>query len=85
MYFFVKDDTQLRLPNISGKLIQSLATKRPLCNKHLHAIKYLSTKIRNKPEAIFIVVCDPPMNELLATQTGICIYLYGSRSLTARS
>jgi hypothetical protein len=36
-------------------------------------------------EAIFLVMCDPSMNEQLATETGLCIDLYGSRSLTARS
>ncbi len=37
------------------------------------------------PEAIFLVVCNPSMNELGVTWTGLCIYLYGSRSLTAHS
>jgi hypothetical protein len=36
-------------------------------------------------EDVFLVVCDPSMNELRATYTGLCIDLYGSRSLTARS
>jgi hypothetical protein len=36
-------------------------------------------------EAVFLVVCDPSMNELWATYTGLCIYLYGSRLLTASS
>ncbi len=31
-------------------------------------------------EAVFLVVCDPSMNELRATETGPCIDLYGSRS-----
>jgi hypothetical protein len=39
----------------------------------------------NYSEAVFLDVCDPSMNELLATKTGLCIDLYGSRSLTACS
>ncbi len=45
----------------------------------------LSLYFYSGPEAVFLVVCDLPMNELWATQTGLWIYLYGSRSLTARS
>ncbi len=30
-------------------------------------------------------MCDHSMNKLRVTLTGLCIYLYGSRSLTARS
>jgi hypothetical protein len=37
------------------------------------------------PEAVFLVMCDPSMNELWAKKTGLCIDLYESRSLTARS
>jgi hypothetical protein len=37
------------------------------------------------PEAVFLVVCNPSMNELWITLTGLCIDLYGSRSLTVRS
>ncbi len=37
------------------------------------------------PEAVFLVVCDPSLNELWATYTGLFIDLYGSRSLTAQS
>jgi len=36
-------------------------------------------------EAVLLVMSNPSMNELWATQTGQWIYLYGSRSLTARS
>jgi hypothetical protein len=36
-------------------------------------------------EAVFLVMCDPSMNELWATYTGLCIGRYGSRWLTARS
>jgi hypothetical protein len=34
-------------------------------------------------EAVLLVVCDPPMNELRATYTGLCIYLFGSRSYSS--
>ncbi len=34
---------------------------------------------------VSLVVCDPSMNELSATLTGLCKYLYGSRSFTAHS
>jgi hypothetical protein len=37
------------------------------------------------PEAVFLVMCDPSMNELRATLTSQCTDLYGSRSLTAHS
>ncbi len=36
-------------------------------------------------EAVFLVMWDPSMSELWATYTGLCLDLYGSRSLTARS
>ncbi len=36
-------------------------------------------------EAIVLVMCDPSMNELFMTQTGLCKDLYESRSLTAHS
>jgi len=36
-------------------------------------------------DAVFLVLCDPPMNELWATLTILSIYLYGFRSLTAGS
>jgi len=36
-------------------------------------------------EAVFLVVCNLSMNELLATLTGLCIDLYGSRSSTSCS
>jgi hypothetical protein len=49
-------------------------------------IKWSSINYLSKcTEAIFLVVCDTPMNELWATWTSLWIYLYGSRSLTARS
>ncbi len=44
---------------------------------------YLSAHTFGKPEAVFLVLCDPSVNELWATQTGLCIDLYWSRSLTA--
>jgi hypothetical protein len=37
------------------------------------------------PEAVFLVVSDPCMHELCVTYTGLCIDLYGSRSLIAHS
>jgi hypothetical protein len=36
-------------------------------------------------DAIFLVMCDPSMNELRAIYTVLCIDLYGSRSLTDHS
>ncbi len=41
----------------------------------------LCLQILNHAEAVFLVVCDPSMNELLAIYTVLCIDLYGSRSL----
>jgi hypothetical protein len=37
------------------------------------------------PEAVFLFTCDPSMNKLWATYTGLCIDLYEPRSLTACS
>ncbi len=37
------------------------------------------------PEAVFLVMCDPSMNEMWATDTGLYLDLYGSRFLTAYS
>ena len=37
------------------------------------------------PKVVFLVVCDPSMNELWVTLTGLCKDLNGSRSLTACS
>ncbi len=37
------------------------------------------------PEGVFVVMCDTSMNELRATQTGLCIDLYESGLLTAHS
>jgi hypothetical protein len=37
------------------------------------------------PEAVFLVVCDPSMNEQWATSTGLCIDPFGSRLLTTHS
>ncbi len=46
---------------------------------------FIADVLTNWAEAVFLVVCDSPMNELWATYTGQWIYLYGSRSLTGRS
>jgi hypothetical protein len=40
---------------------------------------------RIESEAIFLVACDPSMNKLWVTSTGLCIDLYGSRLLKAHS
>ncbi len=45
----------------------------------------LKSFVKLGPGAVFLVTCDPSMNELWVTYTGLCIDLYGSRSLTARS
>ncbi len=52
-------------------------------SKMLHSIVFLDS--RESPEAVFLVVCDPSMNELWATWThrDLCIDL--SRSLIAHS
>ncbi len=36
-------------------------------------------------EAVFLVMCDPSMNKLRVTGTGLSIDFYESRLLTARS
>ncbi len=36
-------------------------------------------------EAVFLVMCDPFINELCVTWTSLCIDLYGSSLLTAHS
>ncbi len=41
--------------------------------------------MRISPKAVFLVVCDPSMNEIWVTKTGVCLDLYGSRLLTAHS
>jgi hypothetical protein len=46
-----------------------------------HLAHYPKIKSLN-PEASFLVVCDPSMNELWVTLKGLCIDLYGSKSLT---
>ncbi len=58
---------------------------RPSCS-HLRLILWLSY---NQFMTVFwgriLVMCNPSMNELWATWTGLCIDLYGSRLLTADS
>ncbi len=55
---------------------------------NLKNVKKINTNIYSyleTPEAVFLVVCDPSINELWVTQTGLCNDLYGSKLLTARS
>ncbi len=46
---------------------------------------HFKTYIASDPEAVFLVMCDPSMNELWVTETGLWINLYGPKSLTACS
>jgi hypothetical protein len=45
----------------------------------------MANYVDRSPEAIFLIVCDPSMNKLWTTYAGLCIDLYGSRSLTTGS